>query len=176
MCHYLFQRHEISKIKYFTASVKIRPNEKDKDKPNRQQIYFRALRTIPNLEIYEGMFLVNTVLMKRADEDGYVKVVKTEEKGSDVSLATHLVNDAHKKEFEMAVVISNDSDLVEPIRIVIQELKLPVIVISPYDTNTIKLREIATSARQIRKGVLRVSQFPDELSDNIGKFTKPTSW
>lgn len=176
MCHYLFQTHEISKIKYFTALVKLRPNERDLDKPIRQQLYFRALKTIPNLEMYEGSFLVSTVLMKKADNSGYVKVIKTEEKGSDVSLGAHLVNDAHKKEFEMAVVISNDSDLVEPIKIVTQERKLPVVIISPFDTNTIKLREISTSARQIRKGVLRISQFPDKLSDDVGEFTKPSTW
>lgn len=176
MCQYLFQKHQISKIKYFTASVKLRPNEKDLEKPVRQQIYFRALKTIRNLEIYEGSFLVNTVRMKKADNSGYVDVIKTEEKGSDVSLGAHLVNDAHKKEFEMAVVISNDSDLVEPIKIITQELKLPIVIISPYDTNTIKLREVSTSARQIRKGVLKISQFPDELSDGIGKFTKPMAW
>ena len=176
MCQYLFQKHEISKIKYFTARVKLRPNEKDLEKPVRQQIYFRALKTIPNLEMYEGSFLVNMVLMKKADNSGYVKVIKTEEKGSDVSLGAHLVNDAHKKEFEMAVVISNDSDLVEPIKIVTQELNYPVIIISPYGTNTIKLKEISTSARQIRRGVLKISQFPDKLSDQFGEFTKPSTW
>jgi hypothetical protein len=40
----------------------------------------------------------------------YVKVIKTEEKGSDVNLATHLLHDAHLGRFDIAVVISNDSD------------------------------------------------------------------
>ena len=46
-----------------------------------------------------------------------VRVVKTEEKGSDVNLACHLVADAFEKKCDAAFVISNDSDLLEPIRI-----------------------------------------------------------
>jgi hypothetical protein len=44
----------------------------------------------------------------------YVRVIKTEEKGSDVNLATHLLHDAHMGRFELGVVVSNDSDLLEP--------------------------------------------------------------
>lgn len=40
------------------------------------------------------------------------------EKSSDVNLATHLLHDAYCNDYELAIVISNDSDLVEPIRIV----------------------------------------------------------
>lgn len=42
-----------------------------------------------------------------------------EEKGSDVNLASHLVRDTFRKQFEVAVLITNDSDLAEPVRIVI---------------------------------------------------------
>ena len=41
-----------------------------------------------------------------------------EEKGSDVNLGAHLLNDAWKGLFDAAVVISNDTDLVTPIRMV----------------------------------------------------------
>jgi hypothetical protein len=49
--------------------------------------------------------------------------IKTEEKGSDVNLATHLLHDPHMDRFDVAVVISNDSDLLEPIKIARQDLK-----------------------------------------------------
>ena len=54
-----------------------------------------------------------------------------EEKGSDVNLAAHLLNDAWKDLFEAAVVISNDTDLVVPIRMVTEERKRPVFVACP---------------------------------------------
>jgi hypothetical protein len=68
--------------------------------------------------------------MKLADKDGYAFVIKNEEKGTDVNIATNLVNDAHNGLFERAVVISNDSDLVMPINVVVQEIKLRVTVVS----------------------------------------------
>ena len=43
----------------------------------------------------------------------FVEVIKTEEKGSDVNLAVHLLNDAWLDRYECAVVVSNDSDLAE---------------------------------------------------------------
>src|SRR6266699_3050420 len=58
--------------------------------------------------------------------DQRVWVEKTEEKGSDVNLASHLVRDAFRQQFEVAVLITNDSDLAEPVRIVSQELQMPV--------------------------------------------------
>ena len=45
-----------------------------------------------------------------------VKVIKSEEKGSDVNLGAHLVRDAFTDAFDVAVVLTDDSDLVEPIK------------------------------------------------------------
>lgn len=173
---FLFPKHEIAKIKYFTAPIKVRKYDSDPDKPNRQQMYLRALKKIPHLEIYEGSFLSNKIMMRKSDGTGFVKVIKTEEKGTDISLASHLLNDGHNKKYEMAVVISNDSDLVEPIKMVTLELMLPVVVVSPFEKNTIKLKTVATGVKQIRKGLLQIAQFPDELEDTVGKFQKPPSW
>ena len=54
-----------------------------------------------------------------------------EEKGSDVNLAAHLLNDAWKGAFDVAAVISNDTDLVTPIQMVSVERQKPVFVICP---------------------------------------------
>jgi len=82
----LTPNHAINQIKYFTARVQARPI--DPDQPVRQEIYFRALRTIPNLSIVLGHFLTNetTMMMARQAIPTYVRVIKTEEKGSDVNL------------------------------------------------------------------------------------------
>ena len=37
-------------------------------------------------------------------------LIKTEEKGSDVNIAAHMVNDGHKGLYEVAILVSNDSD------------------------------------------------------------------
>jgi hypothetical protein len=53
-----------------------------------------------------------------------LEVIKTEERGSDVNLATLLVAHAYQDRYEAAIVLSNDSDLVLPTRIVREELRL----------------------------------------------------
>ena len=117
LCRFLLPKNQIAIIKYFTAIVSARPN--DPDKPTRQLTYIRALRTLPNVEIVLGTFLTHNVSMLVAGPPTspaqYVTVVRTEEKGSDVNIAAHMINDGHKQEYDVAVLISNDSDLAGPV-------------------------------------------------------------
>jgi hypothetical protein len=114
----VFPRNQGGSIKYFTAKGLPRPS--DPDQPTRQETYLRALRTTPNLEIHYGHFLTHPVRLPlvhpRPGQDPFVEVFKTEEKGSDVNLATHLLHDAYQHRFECAIVVSGDSDLVEPVQ------------------------------------------------------------
>jgi uncharacterized LabA/DUF88 family protein len=178
MCRLMLPRNQIHKIKYFTALVNARPN--DPDQPIRQQTYLRALKTIPNLSIILGHFLTNECSMLLANSTPsnpqYARVIKTEEKGSDVNLAAHLLNDGYKQDYEVAVVITNDSDLLEPIRIVRHELGLPVGILNPHKRPSRVLLQHASFIKQIRKGVLAASQFPHVLTDSIGTFRKPSAW
>ena len=176
MCKLRFPQDETVKIKYFTAPIKVRMSDKDPERPNRQQMYWRALRTNPNLEIIEGVFLSHKVSMKLANRNGYALVIKNEEKGTDVNIASHLVHDAHHALFEKAVVISNDSDLVTPIKMVTKEISLPVTIVSPFDRNSIQLKEVATDVKHLRKGLLEVSQFSEKLYDDVGEFCIPEMW
>jgi uncharacterized LabA/DUF88 family protein len=178
LCQALLPKNQIHRIKYFTAHVNPRPN--DPAKHIKQQAYFRALRTLPNLEIILGHFLTQKCVMPLAGQhEGhpkFVKVIKTEEKGSDVNLAVHLLNDGHKRDYEVAVLITNDSDLLEAIRIVRYELRLPVGILNPYPRPSHSLQQHASFIKPIRKGALAASQFPDTLVDANGTFRKPASW
>jgi uncharacterized LabA/DUF88 family protein len=175
MSSLLFPEDEIISVKYFTAAIKIRTDD-EQIKTTRQQLYWRALRTLPKVEIIEGIFLQHKVFMKSVKEKDYVQVYKSEEKGTDVSIASHLVNDAHNNVFERAVVISNDSDLVTPIKIVVSELNIPVTITSPFNRNNLQLKSVSSDVKQIRSGLLRVSQFEHILKDDVGEFTIPENW
>ncbi len=122
LSHMMLPSDTIQQIKYFTARVSARSH--NPSAPIDQQVYLRALRTIPNLEIIFGHFLTHSVPMMLTGTvpPKKVWVDKTEEKGSDVNLAAHLVCDAFQKRFEVAVLITNDSDLAEPVRIITKEL------------------------------------------------------
>lgn len=119
LCRHLLPTHDIQKLHYFTARITARPN--DPEQPMRQQTYLRALRTLPDMEISFGFFLSHDVLMPLADAAAAGKmavVTRTEEKGSDVNLASHLLMDAFDNAYDCAVLITNDSDLVVPVRYV----------------------------------------------------------
>jgi len=174
----LLPKNEIQEIKYFTALVSARPN--DPNQPVRQQLYLRALESFPNISVHLGHFLVHEVSMPLVvapgEQQRYAKVIKTEEKGSDVNLATHLLHDAHMNRFDVAVVVSNDSDLLGPIKIVRGELRKRVGILNPQKHPSRALLPHIDFIKQIRTGVLRVSQLPDQLSDSSGTFSKPGAW
>jgi len=178
LCTLLLPEHAMNRIRYFTALVHERP-----DKPGtnaRQQVYLRALRTLPGLSIHLGYYLTNPVFMREWLPSGQarksVRVLKTEEKGSDVNLATYLLVDGFHNEYDAAVVISNDSDLCEPIRIVRHELGKTVGILNPHPNPSRALLPHVTFIKQIRRGVLAKSQFPNILTDSQGSFHKPVGW
>ena len=98
-----------------------------------------------------------------------------EEKGSDVNLAAHLLNDAWKGRFDVAAVISNDTDLVTPIRMVVSERGKKVFIVCPGRWQVApKLREAASHVRHIRPAMLRAAQLPGTLPETA--ITKPARW
>ena len=109
-------------------------------------------------------------------ELGYqVEVFRTEEKGSDVNLAVHLVNDAHKDSFDCAIVVSNDSDLAEAMRLVKDECGKMVELFTPWRRRASKqLMQHSDFQRTIRRASLAKSQLPDPIPGT--KIRKPHDW
>ncbi len=108
--------------------------------------------------------------------DAVIAEVHTmEEKGSDVNLAVHLLNDAWRRLYDAAVVISNDTNLVTPIRMVKTERGKPVFVVCPGRWQVAsKLAGAASHVRHIRPAMLKAAQFPDRIPGT--KISRPTSW
>lgn len=165
----------IIRTKYFTARVAAR--SADPSQTTRQQIYLQALQTIPNLDIIEGNFQTTKALLPSAEDPSkHHSVMKTEEKGSDVNLAVHMMYDAFKNNFDQAVLISNDSDLSEAVRLV-TSLGKKVIVINPHNGKpTYKLKQYASFTKQIRLGALAAAQFPDPIITLNHTISRPTEW
>jgi len=174
----VFPNNDIRLIRYFTA--KVRPLPHNPDQRTRQEIYLRALNTLQNLTVHFGHFTAHEVILPLANTTGsateFARVLRSEEKGSDVNLAAHLVNDAHKNAFDVAIVVTNDSDLVEPIRLVTTEVGLKVGVLNPCKQPAGGLKSVATFYRVLRGTVLAKAQFPPRLTDSRGTFSKPAAW
>ncbi|WP_299982326.1 NYN domain-containing protein [Desulfobacula sp.] len=103
-------------------------------------------------------------------------IIKTEEKGSDVNLAVHLINDYWQNKYKCAVVISNDSDLAEPLKLIKKRNDKIVGVICPIAKGhpSRELNKYANFTKKIRQGVLKSSQLPDPIPGTT--ISKPSKW
>ena len=179
---------EVHRVRYFTARVRSLPD--DPGAPERQAAYLRALGTLPGMSVHLGVFLSSVQTMRRADSEGSVRVVRSEEKGSDVNLATHLLLDAFDGDCAAALVISNDSDLVEPIRVVRSRFGHLVGVVFPLLNRqsdggprhpsrglvgAASFHRRITDTRKHRR-LLDECQLPATLADARGAFARPASW
>lgn len=176
LCQRMLPGDHIQTIKYFTAVLSARPG--DPDLPTRQQIYLRALRTIPNLSIVYGHFLTHScrMVLTGTNPPKKVWVDKTEEKGSDVNIATRLLADAFHKRFEVGVLLTNDSDLLEPVRVVRHDIGLPIGILNPHQHHSKVLVAEATFMKRIRQSDVAACQFAPTLTDAKGQFHKPATW
>lgn len=179
--HLLREDSDIVGIKYFTAKVQSRPT--NPQTAQRQQVYMRALETIPGLSIHYGHFITrpaSRLLVNPTKRQRYADVWITEEKGSDVNLASHLLVDGFRARYDLAVVISNDSDLKEPVRFVREELEAPVGILNPHENRSWALspKRLPRGSfyKPIREKVLAASQFPETLRDAHGEFHRPPRW
>lgn len=176
----LLPGHQVNRIRYFTARVTNRPD--DPTQAQRQQAYLRALQTVPDLTIHYGHFLPKRKRRPLATSPAagprIVEILDTEEKGSDVNLASYLLLDGFQRDYELAVVISNDSDLRLPIAMVRDHLGKTVGVFDPSRRRSFELAKATSSSwyRPLRRGPLSASHFPSTLSDGQGVIVKPASW
>lgn len=179
LCGRLLPKDEIHRVRYFTARIAAwKPGDHG---PAHQDVYLRALATLPKTTVHEGEFYVSRPRMPLANPQPggpkTVEVIKSEEKGSDVALATYLVLDAARGDCEASVIITNDSDLREPIRIVREELGLVTGVINPHPANRRSRALTGSFFKQIRPNALAACQLPASLQDADGRtITRPAGW
>lgn len=182
LCRRLLKEHqEVVAIKYFAARVKDRPD--NPGQAARQQAYLRALETIPELELIFGQYHTNIATRVLAgsppNAPRFRQVIETREKGSDVNLASQLLIDHFRARADLAVVISNDSDLKRPIEFLRGE-GVPVAVFNPR-----RKRSFALSPEPMPRGSfykcirtphLKQTQLPETLQDAHGTIVRPPEW
>jgi hypothetical protein len=182
LCKVLLTENEVVAIKYFTARVRNRVG--DLNVHVRQKVYLEALQTDPRVEIIFGHFLTNNVWMAKAEDEGKpknaiqkVRVIKTEEKGSDVNIATHLLIDGFQSKYETAVVISNDSDLKLPISMVKNVLKKRIGIICPTEKPSRELQKDVSFFKTIKPATYQDCQFPEQVVVNAKRtIRRPRAW
>lgn len=170
-------------VRYFTALVKFVEGG-DPAAPARQQAYLRALATLPGVSLHFGTFRSDRRWMASSplelDETGaprLVRVRKIEEKGSDVSLAAHLVCDALGETVDAVFIVSNDSDFVDALRLARERGGVEIGLISPTPAPARSLLALRPEhVRRVRGAVLHSAQLPRRLEDEQGVITRPRRW
>ena len=171
--------------KYFSAPVSAKAGSSEQ--ALRQSVYWRALRTIPSLEIIEGHFKVRRTWARSANPPpDMVEIIRAEEKGSDVNLASHLLVDAMAGSCDVALVISGDSDLVTPIGMITSKFSRLVGIINPQRLSgpgrrrlrgSSQLKQVASYYRGgLTWAQLERAQFGAVLTDSRGDFGIPSEW
>ena len=170
-------QNQLMKIKYFTARVQPSPND-----PNvnvRQDTYLRALQAHCRLvQLHYGHFLRHRVSMEHANPPPpSVQVWKNEEKGSDVNLALHVLNDAWRGAYDCAVIVSNDSDLAQSLSLVKSQHRKVIGLVTPGAPTRNTSRQLSQHAdfiKPIRTWMLRSSQLPNPIPGTT--IHKPPNW
>ncbi|MCA8936699.1 MAG: NYN domain-containing protein [Planctomycetes bacterium] len=187
----LLTQDTVAQVNLYYAAVKSPPW--DRGSHDRQNTYFSALRTLERLELIEGKMRTtfeDKVAKEPLPDGRYVlrRVYVTEEKGSDVNLATDLLWDAVQNRYEKAVVVSGDTDLVRAMHIVKERTATEIVSVIPRASPTPPGDNESGYIRQLRNvshhqityisdGLLAEAQLPDRVVTRRGKVKhKPPSW
>ena len=174
------KKGQIQFIRYFTA--KVIPSKKYPNESTKQEVFLRALKTVPNMDIHFGVFRVRNVKGKLKNPNDpltgkTVEISKHEEKGSDVNLASYLLLDCFKDKCDVPLIITNDSDLSTPIKIVRTELKKRIGLVSPEGPHVPHdLKKYASFKKVVSKSHFEKSLFPEKIKDSEGEFHCPKGW
>lgn len=164
----LKSNQELVGVKYFTSRVSNNP-----DKQKRQSTYIDALEST-GAEIFYGNYQDGSEECKRC---GHVwRTAK--EKMTDVNIATAIIVDAYKNEYDMAMLISGDSDLTPPIKAVHSLFTdKRVFIAFPPKRHNSSMVLVAKGSMMIGRKKLVDAQFDDEVISKTGfKLKRPTEW
>lgn len=181
----------VKHVTYCTAKV---TSYNDPQAPVRQEKYLQALtRPGSHVQVVKGKFSVNETRMPRTHRQGCsccggngcteltctccseakVRVVKVEEKGSDVNLAVLLVRDALKGQMDTAIVVSGDSDLQRAVDIARRE-GVTVYIAEPRNR---RHSLHGNGYLGVLVSDLAQHQFPDEMTaPNGARIGRPARW
>ena len=167
--HLLKPNQTLVVTKFFTAKMKSPP-----DKQRRQTTFLEALGTLPDLHIYYGHYLADKITCRNCDHT----YTTHHEKMTDVNIAVELLTDAFQDNFDVALLISADGDLVGPVKRVKQLFPHKrVIVVFPPKRHSNALKNASHVCLHLDRVVLARSVLPDEVVKANGfVLRRPSKW
>lgn len=189
LCHENDPNATVVLTKYFTAPIKSQLSPRGAVSSQAQSQYLRALTQHSTaLEVIQGRYQVirNTLLLDQnpIDFEKRKRVIRAEEKQTDVNIAVHMLCDAINGACDQQVLVTNDTDCV-PILVALRQ-KFPAMVlgvIAPLQEQdetrgpSTELAQLAHwSRRHIRDEELAAAQLPDIVKTKKRYLRKPAHW
>lgn len=152
-------------------------NCQSRDKVKRHKRLTEALKS-RGVKIVEGKFKKKERVIRISNQLSLT--YKThEEKQTDVNIALHLLQSAMNDDYDTAMIVTNDTDLVPAIRAIKQNFPGKRIeVIFPLDSYSKELDVLCDSHKRIKEMHLKTCQLPDTVVDATTGITVrcPDSW
>jgi len=158
----------LEKLYLFTAFATWNP-----DKVKRHQMYVRLLRQ-RGVEVVLGKF-------KRKDKTCRLchrEFQTFEEKLTDVNIAIHMFRGAYLDEYDKAILVSADTDIIPAIRMIRDLFPTKQVgVVVPIGSFGMELKQECDFHFQMKERQLARSQLPDEVDDPLlGVVRRPETW
>jgi uncharacterized LabA/DUF88 family protein len=160
--------YKIADVVFFTTIVTWDPGKEER---HRKLI---SANKKEGVRVIEGVF---------KDRDAKCKICKKmyrtrEEKRTDVNIAVEMLRLRQLKQYDLAILLSGDSDLI-PVFGAVRELypgtKISVVI--PIGKSSHDIRKAADSSFQMTEKQLSQSLFPDSLTlDDGSVVSRPNSW
>ncbi len=163
------KEEKLTKVYYFSAYATWKP-----DRYARHRKYVRALKKFGVTPVF-GHFKSKTKKCKNCGR----KWIEHEEKETDVQIALQLLQESFEDQYERAIIISSDSDLLPAIKMVLNKFETKSILVAPPPGRFEVSRGLRqeTSSYRITKSRIRGCLLPEVVTLNESEAVEcPEKW
>jgi len=170
LCNGLLQPdQELLVTKYFTARI-----AKPEAKRRRQAVFCEALENAAGVHVIYGRYKAVSFPCPSCDQ----MIHRQSEKRSDVSIAVEMMADAYNQQFDVALLVSGDTDFCPLVQSILRrDQGKRIVVCFPPARHNKELADVASAYLTIGRARLSNSQFPDEITKDDGYILRrPKEW
>ena len=162
---------ELVACHYFTARIRQAHTGQNTQK---QTIWIEALETREDITVHYGHYLLKS---RHCNTCGATWNI-SEEKMTDVNIATQLLVDAYEDKFDTAILVSGDSDFSTPVQEILSRFPNKKIIIAfPPRRSSEQLKKIASGFFVIGESKLRKNLLPRQITKPGGYTIEcPQDW
>lgn len=164
---YLRAGQVLNGVHYFTARRRVGEAAKAN-----QAVYLQALK-LRGVDVVEGRFQEKPLECRSCGASW----TSYEEKQTDVNLCLRLLEDAVERKFDVAMLVSADSDMVPAIRSVRRlQRSAKVIAMFPPARYSEAMKRAVHSHLRLSEARIRQSQLPQTVYGPGGTYSRPKHW